>query len=234
MFKLLTGSRNLKREFKKRGRWVTKFVIDGQEYGGDYDAMHDWRLEQFFRFFPTPERILELGSLEGGHSFSLASRPSVKYVLGIEGRPSNVERARFVQGLLQVTNVEFVTANLETTDLAAFGRFDAVFCCGLLYHLPEPWKLIEQIARVSRNLFIWTHYAREGMVDATAHGLKGMRYREFGLSYPLDGMSPNSFWPTLDGLQEMLQEYGFHEIHLIEDTPDHPHGPAVSLAATQV
>jgi 2-polyprenyl-3-methyl-5-hydroxy-6-metoxy-1,4-benzoquinol methylase len=41
-----------------------------------------------------------------------------------------------VQRAFQVADVEFREANLERLDLAEVGRFDAVFCAGLLYHLP--------------------------------------------------------------------------------------------------
>lgn len=219
-------------EFEKRGPWVTKFAIDGKEYGGHFNAMQDTRIDQFFESFPKPRRVLELGSLEGGHSFSLASRPPVERVLGIEGRDFNVEKAKFVQGLLKITNVEFVTGNLETIDLASHGEFDAVFCSGLLYHLPRPWELIERISQVSPNLFMWTHYTKEEDVNTEAGGWQGFTYKELGLADPLSGMSPDSFWPTLDGLQNMLKKYGFKKIQLIEDDPDHPQGPAITLAAS--
>lgn len=222
----------IQHEFEKRGPWITRFAVGGKEYGGNFNAMQDTRVEQFFESFPNPERILELGSLEGGHSFSLASRPSVKYVLGVEGRDFNVEKARFVQGLLKMTNVEFVTANLETTDLASHGEFDAVFCSGLLYHLPKPWELIERISRVSPNVFMWTHYTKEEDINTSANGWPGFTYQELGLADPLSGMSADSFWPTLEGLQDMLKKYGFEKVHLIEDDPNHPQGPAITLAAT--
>lgn len=220
-------------EFEKRGPWVTKFVVDGGEYGGDFDAARDERVDWFFEHVPDTKRVMELGSLEGGHTFNLASRPQVEHVLGVEGRKTNVEKAEFARDLLKVENAEFVTANLEETDLSTFGEFDAVFCSGLLYHLPEPWKLIEQISRVSPSVFIWTHYAKEEAANATRNGVKGMTYQEFGLEDPLSGMSPDSFWPTLDGLQEMLKEHGFENITLIKDEPEHPHGgPAITLAAS--
>ncbi len=43
-------------------------MIDGVPYGGSFDAVNDPRLDLFFAAFPTPESILELGSLEGGHT----------------------------------------------------------------------------------------------------------------------------------------------------------------------
>jgi SAM-dependent methyltransferase len=161
----------------------------------------------------------------------LAGKPSVKYVLGIEGRQENVDKARFVQQLLNVKNVQFITANLESVDLTAFGAFDAVFCSGLLYHLPEPWKLVEQMARVSPNLFLSTHYAPEAKADTDIQGLKGFMYQEHGYSDPLSGLSVSSFWPTLDSLQRMLTRCGYRAIHVMEHTPDFPNGPLINLAA---
>ena len=94
-------------------------------------------------------------------AFILAQHPGVKRVVALEGREANLRKARFVQELLQIPNVEFAQANLEHADLTRVWNFDAVFCCGLLYHLPEPWKLIEQCAAVAPLLFIWTQYAAE-------------------------------------------------------------------------
>src|SRR5450432_3632713 len=136
---------DLTSEFAKFGPWVFRFQIDGHYYGGATSAVGDARVEQFFRFAPNTANILELGALEGAHTFILADRPGVKRVLALEGREVNLRKARFVQELLRVENVEFVQTNLEKDDLAALGKFDAVFCSGYLYHLPEPWKLIEKL-----------------------------------------------------------------------------------------
>lgn len=223
---------SVEKGFQRWEPWITKFVIEGKAYGGGYDIAEDRRPGQFFRASLTPGEFLSW-AVWRGHTFVLASHPSVASVLGIEGRETNVERARYVQGLLGIKNVEFVTANLETTDLTTLGLFDAIYCCGLLYHLPEPWKLIEQTVRVSPHLFLSTHYASEEMADATAHGLRGRRYQEFGLSDPLSGMSPDSFWPTLEGLQGMLTAAGFQKIEIVEDLPQHPHGPIVNLTAAR-
>ena len=35
------ASENLQAEFKKRGPWITRFVVDGQAYGGKFDALND-------------------------------------------------------------------------------------------------------------------------------------------------------------------------------------------------
>ena len=51
------------------------------------------RVQQFLERFPNVPTIHELGSLEGGHTFTLARREGVERVLAIEGRPANVEVA---------------------------------------------------------------------------------------------------------------------------------------------
>jgi len=151
----------------------------------------------------------------------------------------NVKRATFVQRLLEIENVEFLVANLESIDLGSLGDFDAVFCAGLLYHLPEPWKLLERIRRVSPNLFLSTHYAAEASADPSAtkradttiNGLRGYVYSEGGFVDPLSGLSPTSFWPTLASLRDMLRASGFARVDITKNTPDRPNGPAVDLAA---
>ncbi len=224
--------KSLKDEFEKLKPWITKFIINGKEFGGDFEAQNDIRINQFFQYFPNVQTILELGSLEGGHTFCLAKHPSVRKVIGIEGRQENLDKAKFVQKLLGFNNVYFMKSNLEIIDLRTFGRFDVVFCSGLLYHLPEPWKLIDQISKVSKNLFIWTHYAAEEDANIIiTNGFKGIMYQEGGIDEPLSGLSPKSFWPTLNSLGDMLRSYGFKNIQYIENNPAHPNGPCITLSA---
>jgi len=216
----------LAREFKARGPWVTRFRIGDRNYGGKVDLVDDGRIDDFAAAFPGCRTVLELGSLEGAHSFSLARR--VERVVAVEGRDENIARARFVQGLLGVDNVEFVAADLETTPLESFGPFDAVFCVGLLYHLPQPWLLLDQLAAVAPNVFLQTHYAERA--ETTADGLPGRNYREFGRSDPLSGLSPTSFWLTIPALTERLEQGGY-AVELLADDPDARNGPIVTLAA---
>lgn len=222
---------NFADEFAKLNPWIYQFQIEGRTYGGAISAAGDVRLERFFGFAPHPTTILELGSLEGAHSFLLAQHPGVTRVVALEGREANLRKARFVQGLLQVRNVEFVQANLEETDLAAFGRFEAVFCCGLLYHLPEPWRLLAQLPAVAPLLFIWTQYAAENEARDIGNGLRGKTHIEGGADEPLSGMSPTATWLTLDTLRDLLRASGYKTIETIHDDPKHPNGPAVTIGA---
>lgn len=226
----------LEHEFHERRPWVTRFEIGGVAYGGSFPAAADARIGQFHASFPETASILELGSLEGGHSFALAALPGVERVTALEGREANVARACFVQGVLaddSAANVEFAVADLEHDDLAARGRFDAVFCAGLLYHLPRPWELLSSIAAVSDHLFVWTQVASEPREGEGAGGYPGRSYYEYGLADPLSGLSPVSFWPTWDGLVAMLGAAGFAHVEPIEWGTTKRRGPAVTLSAVK-
>lgn len=220
------GLEPLEREFRKRGPWITRVRVGGREYGGPVDLAGDERIDDFFASFPSRRSVLELGSLEGAHTFQLAER--VERVVGVEGRRADVAKARFVQQLLGVENVTFVEANLETLPLGSLGRFDAVFCSGLLYHLPRPWLLLDQFAAVSGNVFVSTHYAAEATREVD--GVPGRWSREFGLRDPLSGLSRRSFWMTLPALIERLEESGY-AVEVIRRNTEHPNGPIVTLAA---
>jgi SAM-dependent methyltransferase len=218
-------------EFAKLAPWIFQFRIDGQDYGGGISAVGDERVERFFRFAPEAETILELGSLEGAQSFILAERRGVQRVIALEGREANLRKARFVQGLLQMWKVEFAQANLEHADLIQFGKFDAVFCSGLLYHLPEPWTLIEQLPAVAPIVFIWTQYAREEEAGEVGRGLRGKIQVEGGPEESLSGMSATATWLTLESLRALLSGSGFKRIDIIHDDPAHANGPAVTIGA---
>jgi len=224
-------SPDLKAEFEKRKPWITKFHIAGEEYGGYFDALNDTRIRQFFESFPLIETVVELGSLEGGHSFALAQNPSVTRVLAIEGRADNIEKAEFVKNILNDEKVEFIQADLEKADFQSFGKFDAVFCCGLLYHLPKPWELIPKLAKISPNIFIWTQISEEAKAKKMREGWRGKFYREGGFLDPLSGLSKKSFWLSLGSLINLLTISGYKEIKIIENDLRHAKGPAVTLAA---
>lgn len=230
LHRLGVGDR-VEREFRQLNPWITKFTIKGRAYGGWFDAMNDGRLEEFRGSFPNARRILELGSLEGGHSMALASRAGVE-VVALEGRTENIRRAEMVKNLLSAKNVTFVHANLEEPDvLRRFGYFDAAYCCGLLYHLPKPWELLGQIAGVTEGLFLSTHYCPAEKATIEQNGYAGCWYTEGGLEEPLSGLCAKSFWPTIEGLRSMLERAGFDRVQVLETNEGHQHGPLVDLAA---
>lgn len=92
-----------------------------------------------------------------------------------------------MQKLLGIKNAEFRLTNLEKDDLSLYGRFDAVMCCGILYHMPKPWELLRQISKITDKVFIWTQYSDEPIEKV--NGYTGCWFRERGLAHPLSGLS---------------------------------------------
>jgi SAM-dependent methyltransferase len=214
----------LKEAFSLLGPWKTLFEFDGETYGGDYFAASDPRLSEFKREFPSTNRILELGCLEGGHTVELAAEYGS--VVAVDSRAGNVRKARWAAGIARRKNVTFLCGNLETMDLEPLGLFDICFNVGLLYHLPEPWTLLNRLSRTCREMFLWTHYSNED--SHSRGGYSGSLRGEFGFADPLSGMSPESFWPTKPELLRMLADTGFRDVQLLADV-NTPHGPSCTL-----
>ncbi len=182
----------IRERFAALGPWSSRFTIGEEELGGEFDYGEDWRIQMFFRGFEAPRTILELSSFEGAHTLQLAAPETTERVLGLEGRPENVARSRLVAELLARGNTEFEVEDLETVDLASYGRFDAVFCAGLLYHLEAPWRLLAEIARISDCLFLDTHHWNEPEV-VEVEGHRGGWFEEGGYEDPLSSLRARSF-----------------------------------------
>ncbi len=222
----------LRAEFEALGPWITRFEIDGEAFGGWYDAASgtDERVQHFLAAFPKARSVLELGCLEGGHTVAIARALDAPRVVAIEGRPANADRARLVMRTLGLSNVEIEQADLETLDLRTLGRFDAVFNCGLLYHLPRPWELLGRLADITQGMYLSTHYCRDEQANAEVNGYSGLLYGEYGLDEPLSGLSAQSFWPTRASLLAMLRTSGFGKCTVTFDHVDHENGPLIGLS----
>ena len=222
----------LQQEYERlsqQSEWLASYSIEGKTYGSGFNHDQDVRPGQFFQLVPEARRILELGSCQGGGTFQLAKRPGSE-IVAVEGRDYNIAKARFVQRLLGISQVTFIEANLETYPLASLGRFDAVYCVGLLYHLPKPWELLTKLQGVSDVIYLNTHYCRASRAARTVDGYEGADWRESGFKDPLSGLSTWSFWPTLNSLSKMLLDAGFIPKILETDTTapgQSPHGTTI-------
>lgn len=216
--------------FERRAPWISGVKIDGQVYGRS-TRHNDPRLRQFFDAFPESltGRVLESGSLEGALTLELAKR--AREVVGLEARPESVGKAQFLKRLFRAKNVSFSVANLEEEDLSRHGRFDVIFCCGLLYHLPSPRSFVEQMACASENLYLDTHFSPDDWPLTERDGLVGWVRQEGGWEQPQSGVSEDAFWPTLEELRRLLSESGYTSIQTLSEHPNNRNGPRVRLAA---
>jgi len=172
----------------------------------------------------TVPRVADLGCLEGGYSVEFAR--AGYDVIGIEGRQSNIEKCNYVAAALQLPNLRFVRD--DARNIRDHGPFDAVFCCGLLYHLDRPSAFLHELAAVTRRvLLLQTHYATLDDESwnkfqlsplMTHEGRLGRWYQEWepdtppeqieGLSWSSVGNS-SSFWLEKRHLLQAMIDAGF-------------------------
>jgi SAM-dependent methyltransferase len=150
-------------------------------------ADHPWMLsaKRLLNIIFPPDkssyRLADLGCLEGGYSVEFARMGF--QVLGVEVRESNFAACRYVKEKTNLPNLEFVKDNVW--NLAKYGKFDAVFCCGLLYHLDHPKRFLEILSQVTnRVLILQTHFAT------------GQQIEKFNLSAPVKHESLEGQWST--------------------------------------
>ena len=84
-------------------------------------------------------RIADLACLEGGYSIEFARMGFD--VTGIEIRESNLAACYAVQEQLNLDNLKFVRDDVR--NIAQYGSFDVVFCCGIYYHLDKPMDFMK-------------------------------------------------------------------------------------------
>jgi len=178
-------------------------------------------------------RIADLGCLEGGHSIEFARQGF--NVLGLEVRKSNYEKCLYVADKFALPNLQFIQD--DARNIEAYGLFDAVLCCGLLYHLDKPLAFLKTLSQVTKSLLILnTHFAQEipnpkfPLSDLTENeGLPGRWLREFDAEIPLAQMeeaswsswkNDKSFWPLKTALLESVRSAGFQLIYEQYDVLD--------------
>jgi hypothetical protein len=135
------------------------FTRPGQRYSMEKHALPTKNL--LAAVFPGDKsrfRLADLGCLEGGYAVEFARMGF--QVLGIDVRESNIETCRYVKSRVNLPNLEFVRD--DVWNIAHHGRFDAVFCCGLLYHLDRPKQFLQLLSGVTeRLLVVQSHFAAQ-------------------------------------------------------------------------
>lgn len=174
---------------------------------------------------------VDLGSYEGYHSIQLAELPGVERVLGLEGRARNVAKANLANEYVGYDRVRFHQYDLEQIGRVPppeQGPFDLVFCAGVLYHLSQPWELVQWMSEVcAKYLFVDTHYAELPLYRCGSY---------FGEVYPEHetetcGLKGFSFWPVLGDLLMMLMQHAFVPRFIYRYSAGHHFQPRVWIFA---
>jgi 2-polyprenyl-3-methyl-5-hydroxy-6-metoxy-1,4-benzoquinol methylase len=101
-------------------------------------------------------RVADLGCLEGGYTVEFARLGF--QALGLDVRESNIEACRYVQSRVNLPKLEFVRD--DVWNIASYGAFDVMFCCGLFYHLDKPRAFLDLLSKVTKRvLILQTHFS---------------------------------------------------------------------------
>jgi Methyltransferase domain len=231
-----------------RGEWSSRFPppFSGLEAGHIplfEDPRVHWAVSKFRNV--QGNSVLELGPLEGGHSYML-ERAGFGAVLGIEANTRAYLKCLITKEIVGLSHTDFLCGDFVKFLRNVPDRFDVVLASGVLYHMQNPAELIELISRVTDQIFIWTHYyapsdpghaARFTGPHTTEH--KGFSHSVFRQEYNTalrragfcGGPRHYSCWMTREDILACLNYFGFVDVETNFEEPSHQNGPAFALVA---
>jgi ubiquinone/menaquinone biosynthesis C-methylase UbiE len=174
-------------------------------------ALHPWH-RTVLKLLPDLNSlsVLEIGCGSGSFSSLLANRyPEAKITaVDFSGRAIEVALERQRQA---GTRIEFLMADAQRLTLPD-GRYDFVFSCECLEHLPEPAKMCREIARVLKPGGEWiltTENYLNGMVLAWLMSIAKRRHFDSG-----SGVQPHENFFLFWRVRRMLEQAGLEIRHM--------------------
>ncbi|HEY3541223.1 MAG TPA: class I SAM-dependent methyltransferase [Gaiellaceae bacterium] len=130
-------------------------------------------------------------------------------IVSTDARPENVEQAKRLY-----PGHDARVLDVERDDVAAFGRFDIVFCYGLLYHLEDPLLVLRKLVDVCDDLFLL-----ETMVCDSALPILRLEDEYLSLNQALRGIAhrPSPAWVAM-----AFDRIGVHNVYTARTPPQHP------------
>jgi tRNA (mo5U34)-methyltransferase len=151
-------------------------------------------------------RVADIGAADGDLAFFLEELGFSVDVFDNEYTNFNkLAGARILKNALD-SSVTIHSIDLDSRSQLFAQIYDAVFLLGTLYHLKNPFYILEKLAQVSRYCFLSTRIARQ-----TADGLPLSKYPVAYLLGPEEcNNDSTNFWIFSDeGLKQLLQRTGW-------------------------
>ena len=193
--------------------------------------------------------VLELGPLEGGHTYQLLRGGAS--VTAIEAQARAYLKCLIAKELLGMTQAQFLLGDFIGYLRADPQHVDICFASGVLYHMRNPVETIALMGEVADQLYLWTHVYDAEIIHA---GRRRNRYRRSvpasyrGFQHTLHhfdyarslsgkgfcgGSAAYSNWLSRADLLAALKWFGWEVDEIAFDTPEHLHGPALALVASR-
>jgi hypothetical protein len=236
------------------GEWTSRFPSGSPAVsGGTVPLFEDervaWAIDRFGGV--RDKTVLELGPLEGGHSYML-ERAGARSVDAIEANARAYLRCLVVKELFGLQQVHFALGDFLRYLQSTTAQYDACLASGVLYHMTEPVELIRLISGHARQVFCWTHYYDANLLRGNARTarlvVEGLPTSVAGFTcnlYPYvygnvritpsfcGAALPTARWMERHDIERAFKHFGFRSFETAFDQPDHINGPALSFVATK-
>lgn len=206
--------------------------------------------EQVFHGFSNLN-ILELGPLEGAHSYMLQNAGAAS-VLGIEANTRAYLKSLCIKEIFDLNKVKFLLGDFNIFLEGNKKKYDLIIAAGVLYHMKEPVRLLDLITHQTDKIYLQTHYYDHDIIAANPDLApkfgkpKHIVYQEFkyeacdqnynqALNWQgfCGGPEPESRWLTRQSIIDCLKYFEFVDMTIDFEEPDHIHGPIFSICASR-
>ena len=191
--------------------WYHSFELPGGAKINGYMTL-EWQQERWSRF-PIPadltgKRVLDIGAWDGWFSFEAERRGAVVTSLDCQEQPNYLWLHQKLGSKADYRNLDVF--ELPWVDL---GKFDIVFCLGVLYHLRHPLWGLEILCALATDVVIVETYVTDGDTWRDHEG--DIPSMEFYEATELNGNMDNWNGPTVGCVLAMCRAAGFARVELI-------------------
>lgn len=156
------NEKDLVDKVRELGPWHFKFPLPNGKITTDYNKnkiseVNPFQLKGLFkRIYPNGlagKSFLDIGCNSGGYCF-LANQLGSTNTFGFDVRDHWINQAKFIRDHIYETNkdhVKFDVMHMHDLDKT---KYDLVLFKGVLYHLPNPFSALEQVAAVTKEYLI--------------------------------------------------------------------------------
>ena len=233
------------------GEWSSRLPDKLNVMAGDSELFNDSRIQGTIEWIGegiVGAQVLELGPLEGGHTYMLDRAGATVYA--VESNSRAFLKCLVTKELLGMRNARFVRGDFVEYLRAEHDSYDLVLASGVLYHMVDPVELLTLMASAGDRLAIWTHYydadivrssrsARQFQAEGEPFQCGDATYllhpRDYAEALAWGGFcgGPQTYarWMERQDIIDCLGRLGFTDIQICHDDPAHPNGPSFMLLA---